>query len=72
MLIEIAKQWPDQLRTRKIGDATLHDAVRIVLSYDSGYETFVPDDGKRDLLLRILFVYVPLPLPSSSVAQRRD
>jgi len=59
MLLEIAKQWPDQLRARNVGDASLHDAVRIVLSYNSGYEDFVPTpDGQGDILLRILFVYV--------------
>lgn len=59
MLLEIAKQWPDQLRAHNVGDASLHDAVRIVLSYNSGYEDFVTTrDGRGDILLRILFVYV--------------
>jgi len=59
MLVEIAKQWPDQLRSHKVGDSSLHDAVRIVLSYNSGYEKLVTTcDGQYDLLLRILFVYV--------------
>jgi len=59
MLVEIAKQWPDQLRAHKVGDASLHDAVRIVLSYSSGFEKLVTTRGGRgDILLRILFVYV--------------
>jgi len=59
MLVEIAKQWPDQLRAHKVGDASLHDAVRIVLSYNCGYEKLVTTrTGRGDILLRILFVYV--------------
>jgi len=59
MLIEIAKQWSDRLQRYIDGGDSFCDAVRIVVSYSSGYEQLVSTpDGAGDLNLRILFAYV--------------
>jgi len=59
MLIEIAKQWSARLQRCIYGGDSFRDAVRIVVSYSSGYEQLVSTpDGAGDLYLRILFAYV--------------